>query len=709
MWQCQTSSARAILVLRPRCENKLDVSVLAARDARSNDMIWQDSGSQGPISAAATVPLAMASFDVFDTLLGRPYLEPDELHEAVWCMLGLHKVGAIQTAQKWRQARVAAEQDARRLSAGKEVILRSIYERLALALGCDAADLEPAARLELAQEQRVLRRLALGEHLLQNRRREGLSVAFLSDMYLPDCVIRSTLIAQSLLGPEDLLLVSSTSGLTKHNGGLFRQLLQQTGLPAAAIQHVGDNCHSDVAVPREIGIQAHLQPAPALSAREVQLASDSDADRFIRRTLAGSARLARLREHGLEGKEAEIASVSAAVAAPLLIGFVLWTLQQAQDAGIRNLYFLARDGQILHGLAERLAAVVTPEIRPRYLYVSRQALYLPALALAAPNASEVMSRICNGRAHRDVEASLRLPAGAVAGLLGLHPDESKLSRLHLSDLECEAFTTALRKSPHGAGLDQAAELERRALRAYLKQEEFLDSKRSAVVDIGWRGNLQALLAAALGATGEPANLLGIYLGLHQSPPKSAGESRSYVSHASRFNEALLELMCAADHGSTVRYELESGRAVPRLACATNDAALAWGVGLQQRIIQRTCESFVDAVPAKLLCAPVGLQTLRHLGVAAFSNFQRNPTASEAEAYGAFSHSSDAGHSEYSEIAPVMSMSQALLAFVPGKQDAGTFWAQGSLRRSAAQLRLQPLADAFLKTRTGVVKLWRRTA
>jgi FMN phosphatase YigB (HAD superfamily) len=672
-------------------------------------MKQQPTATEELTSSVSIGSLALASFDVFDTVVGRPYLEPADLHEAVWYLLGKEGLGSIRNAVAWRQVRVDAERDVRRLASGSEVTLRSIYDRLQSVLRCDPADLERAQRLELEQEQRVLRRLAAGHRLVQDCRRKGLSIAYLSDMYLPDQTIRFALDTQSLLGPQDLLMVSSTTGHTKHTGKLFQTLLQNTGLPAHAVQHVGDNAHSDVAVPRGMGIQASLHPVAPLSQRETQLSEFSGADRFIRRAMAGSGRLARLQERGLKGPELEIAEVSAAVAAPLLIGFVLWTLQQAKVAGVRDLYFLARDGQILQRLAVRLAAVVAPEIRPRYLYASRQALYLPALDPSAPDASHVIVRICKGRTARAVETSLRLPAGTVASLLGLGAGASEGPAWRMSEPKCEAFAAALLKSPHCIDVAQAAQSERQALRLYLEQESFFASERAAVVDIGWRGNLQVLLSAALRASEQRNGLLGLYFGLHQAPPKSAGDALSYVTQAARYNEPILELMCAADHGSTVRYVVESGRAVPLLASATNDIALEWGLRLQQRVIEQTCESFVAAVPAQLLCAPIALQALRQLGDAAFSSFHRNPTAAEAEAYGAFPHSADAGHGESSAIAPVMPMWRSLRTFVPGQQHPGTSWAHGSLRRSAARQGLQSLAGAFLTTRAGLGGWWRGMA
>lgn len=660
-----------------------------------------------PMLETAAAPAALASFDIFDTLIGRPYLEPADLHAAVWHALGVARVGPVADAPAWRRARVAAERSVRQRAAGREVTLEQIHRQLAADLDDPALSPERSAQLEIDQEGRVARPLAAGNQQLAAARRSGRRVAFLSDMYLPAGCVDAVLQRLSIRQPDDLLLVSSASGDTKDSGALFDQLLQRTGLPAAAVEHLGDNPHGDHAVPLKKGLRATLHPVPALTPREQQLAAAPAADPFIPRCLAGAARLARRQETALQGAAATIAAVSAAVAAPLLIGFVLWTLLEAQRAGIRRLYFLARDGQILQRLACSLGPAVAPDVQPRYLFASRQALYLPALDVDGPAALDVLRRIGEGRTLRAIEASLQLPEGAAAALLA--PQRSGLAAgQRLSAPHAEALAAALLKSPHAAALRQQAQRERAPLRAYLLQEGLVGQGPVALVDIGWRGNLQALLARALQADGEPVDLLGLYFGLHRAPPPDAGESRRYVADAGRYNEALLELLCAADHGSTVRYELHGSGVRPCLASPRHEAALRWGLELQQRVVLNTCTAFVDAVPATLLARPATVDTLRELGTAAFGRFQRNPTAAEAEAYGAFDFSVDATHADSEEVAPVLSPLAAVRAFLPGNAQPGTLWAHGSLRRSLVQRGLAPLASALLSCRAGLGGLrWRK--
>jgi len=69
--------------------------------------------------------------------------------------------------------------------------------------------------------------------------------------------------------------------------------------------------------------------------------------------VAGASRLARL---GIEtpAELRPIVDVATGVAGPILAAYVLWVLNNAQREGISRLYFVARDGEILYLIAQRL-------------------------------------------------------------------------------------------------------------------------------------------------------------------------------------------------------------------------------------------------------------------------------------------------------------------------------------------------------------------
>src|ERR1039457_125532 len=58
----------------------------------------------------------------------------------------------------------------------------------------------------------------------------------------------------------------------------------------------------------------------------------------------------------------------AGVAAPALVGFVLWIQEQSRQRGLRRLRFLSRDGQVLYELTRRLASVLGTGLVLEYVY-----------------------------------------------------------------------------------------------------------------------------------------------------------------------------------------------------------------------------------------------------------------------------------------------------------------------------------------------------
>lgn len=90
--------------------------------------------------------------------------------------------------------------------------------------------------------------------ILKKLSSSGSRVAIVSDMYLPINVLEDILSKCCI--PYDNLYVSSEHGESKHFGGLFRIVSEETGAPFHRMSHIGDNIHSDFRIPRSLGIDA---------------------------------------------------------------------------------------------------------------------------------------------------------------------------------------------------------------------------------------------------------------------------------------------------------------------------------------------------------------------------------------------------------------------------------------------------------------------
>jgi len=658
----------------------------------------------------ATRNAFVASFDVFETVLLRPYLVPTDLHEAVWWLLGADSRFAPD-ALAWKAQRVQAESRARKLAGIAEVTLTDIYRSWPGPLS--KADRDRAQLTEQGQELKVLRKLQLGVDLVQQARCSGSRVAFVSDMYLPPSIIDQALVAQGIRLPDDLLLVSSESGSSKRHGSLFEQLARKMQAPASSIFHVGDNQHSDIAVPKRLGMQAELVDFLQLNRYERSWLKADGVPSLWRSAVAGSSRAARLSRSRNDLRLARIADVSASVAAPLLTAFVLWTLQKAKDLGLGQLYYLARDGQILHRLATILAPHFGIDLKCHYLLASRQALLLPAFDENAEDAAELIAKLLRGRSMQDAAKTLGLEEAELAAAISA--DVAPSPRQLADPPDDDASALALKLMSHGdyrSHLIRRARQQSGAMVDYFGAQGLLNGQAVGIVDIGWRGNLQNYFARALkqALADDAPQVTGLYFGLLQSPPSTAGKSLVCSQQSHIFNEGLLEMFCAADHGTTTGYGVDD-RGMPAgvLDHQQNQQALEWGLAEHQACILEFAQCLVSALPPR--SAP-----LAHFGPALLAQASENldmlirtPTLEEAAVFGSFPHACDATHREYEQLAPVQPLRRAFAALGPYPDASRSLWPQATLMRSMDRTGMAPLASAFLHARRAVAQGCRRVA
>lgn len=279
------------------------------------------------------------------------------------------------------------------------------------------------------------------------------------------------------------------------------------------------------------------------------------------------------RAYALAGEEAADAAVCMYVLWPVLMGFVSWTLMQAQNSGVKRLYFLARDGWMMRRIAEEICLAWELPVECRYLYVSRYSLQIPENHLIGEKSLE---RICRNGMHvtfHDMMARAGLSEEEslqIAESIGFGEDPGQpLTKAQIRGLyeplaECREFET----------LEKRRSRERyREAAAYLRQEGMLDEVPWAIVDSGWIGTMQESLQHLLDSMGFSKKVKGYYFGLYGIPQdmESAQYSswyfgpKDHLKRKSCFSNCLLESVFSAPHGMTLGYEKKDGRMAPVLA------------------------------------------------------------------------------------------------------------------------------------------------
>ena len=335
--------------------------------------------------------IQISSFDVFDTVLTRIVGAP----RAIFLLLGkqLASQSLIScTPEAFADARIKAEHRTHG-HVGEKCSLEQIYIELAIALRLTDEQREKMMHLECVLESKLIRPILIAKDLIQAARDQGKRVVFVSDMYLPAEFIQEQLVLHSFWVKGDQLYVSHEYGKSKATGQLFQEMISRQGILPTQVSHCGNDLRIDVQGAKKVGLKAHHFNEGNLNRYEQILESYSCATEGLSSVLAEASRLVRLQVPVSSSKEAALRDVAAGVVAPTLVGYVLWVLQQAQMMGLKRLYFVSRDGQILLEIARRLVSKLNVSCELRYIYGSRLAWNLSAVAsLDQEQASQMLKR-----------------------------------------------------------------------------------------------------------------------------------------------------------------------------------------------------------------------------------------------------------------------------------------------------------------------------
>jgi len=643
-------------------------------------------------AAPATRPVArpLHSFDVFDTLITRCLWRPED----VFLLLGqrLHRAGLLGcTPEEFARLRIDAEAALRRAPEVEEVELAAIHAALAAPCGWGTAEARAAAAAEIAAEEAAIRPVAPNTTLLARLLAEGAEVALVSDTYLDRAGLLRLLRAAGIGVPPGRVFASGAHGATKRTGRLFGVVAAASGVAPDHIRHRGDHPGSDLAVPRLMGIAAELTTPTAPTRHEAALRAATAAHPpLLRSLLAGGARAARLSAVQDSAHARVLWHVGTGVAGPLLAGFVLWILHEARAAGATRLHFVARDGQILLRIARILLARLGWPIECRYLLGSRQAWHLPALGEVDAAALSWLAADAEREPLASVLARAELEPGRIAGALARHglgaldrPSPAARIRALLLDAEVAPLIRA------------AAATRRRDALGYLRQEGLLGGGTALMVDLGWHGRLQRSLQRLVDlgpGDGAATQVSGLYFALRSRPEGIAPERmRAFLDapEALRLlNPVLLELFCAADHGTVRRYrEAAPGRFEAELAAPVDRQVMEWGLPTLQGGILAFARELAEAIGlAEEAAIEAWIALLRDGGLAAYQGFRREPDLAEAEAFGAFPHADGQAHQVWTDCAPRVDAVQRLrLGLGFGDRGYGGHWPEASVRRGGGRL------------------------
>ncbi len=314
------------------------------------------------------------SFDVFDTLIFRPFSEPTDLFYIVGKQLGYMDFKRIrmETESIVRQKRFLNE-------GTFEVTLRDIWQELSKRTGIDE---KQGYALELAAEEKYCYANPFMLQVFQIVRSAGKHIIITTDMYLPKETIERILAKNGYEGYEKLYL-SCEHDISKGGGKLYRLVKREIATGPAPMQkksgaartqkagenpkgtpdiiHVGDNESADIRFAKKEGLSTQWYPNVNRNSLEYRAYDLSPVIGGAYRGLVNNRLYNGLNAYS---RNFEYGFVYGGL---FTVGYCAFIHRYVQQHGIEKLLFLSRDGEIL----QRAYSILYPEEQTEYAYISR--------------------------------------------------------------------------------------------------------------------------------------------------------------------------------------------------------------------------------------------------------------------------------------------------------------------------------------------------
>ena len=314
------------------------------------------------------------SFDIFDTLLIRPYVKPTDL------FLHIEKLYKIKGFYK---NRIMAEKLAREKYIDfEEVTLNQIYEEI-------DEKYKRFKEIEIELEERILTTHKENKKIYDYALSLGKKIIITSDMYLPKKTIEKILTKNNYTNYYKLYL-SSDLMLTKASGNLYKYIIEDLKVAPSSIMHIGDNFHSDFNNPKLYGIDSIyiekiIDTFLENNIRAKKLLNENKNNIGISIMLGLSAfsciNKNDKKENNNDKENNYWRNFGFVYGGPAVFSYMNWLKKQIIKDNINEVLFVARDGYSL----KKVFDLIKPEsVKTHYIYAPRIIYYLITLTFPFP-------------------------------------------------------------------------------------------------------------------------------------------------------------------------------------------------------------------------------------------------------------------------------------------------------------------------------------
>ena len=295
----------------------------------------------------------IVSFDIFDTLLIRPYLSPEDLFEHIE---KLYKLNGF------KKERILAEKRTRYIhTADEDITIDDIYENI-------CPEYLNLKSIEIEFEKKVLAPNPFIKYFYDKANSSGKTIIAISDMYLPSEFLKTILHKNGFTNIK-AVYVSGEYKKSKGSKHLYKEVIKKSGVKPQKILHIGDNLQSDYFSAMDSGINA--------------IFLEKYIDKFYKTQIGKKYTLLSKKINSIDFSI--ITSISAIqllqnssnywynlgynFGGPFAIGYTQYIIEQCKLNNINNLLFVSRDGYILQKIYKILAG--ENALENHYIYAPR--------------------------------------------------------------------------------------------------------------------------------------------------------------------------------------------------------------------------------------------------------------------------------------------------------------------------------------------------
>lgn len=405
----------------------------------------------------------VVSFDIFDTLVLRPFADPKDLFMIVGKRLNKTEFYRIRTdAEKRAREKATIEKG------NREVTIDDIYTIIEERTGIPK---EKGIQIELEVEMQYCFANPYMKRVFKILRAQGKAIIIVSDMYIPHASMEKLLANVGYTG-YDKLYVSCDYNCSKRTGGLYQYVKRDYS--GKKIVHIGDNVASDIQAAQKENLDVKYYKNCHEIGNKYRADGMSD--------LIGSAYAGIVNTHLHNGIKTyspyyEYGFIYGGL---YILGFCNWIHKKAKKERIDKVLFLSRDGDIY----QRVFNMLFNDVSNEYFLWSRIANTKYTLV---KNREDFLRRCIFYRAL----GVFKVTIGNVLNSLSIN-----FMKKYLSDYGLNENTLVIAENvnvmermfiDHWSEVCDAYKNEKEFLYEYIKNK-IKDCRKVAIVDVGWMGS-----------------------------------------------------------------------------------------------------------------------------------------------------------------------------------------------------------------------------